>query len=72
MIKIPRIILPLIVGLLMISGIFMLTHFILGYSENAHAASLSGESSKAATHPNILLIGSDGLNATNMSLHGGY
>jgi arylsulfatase A-like enzyme len=69
-IKIPRFILPLIAGLLMISAGFALARFGFGSSENAQATSLAGNNNRFAVHPNILLIGSDGLNASNLSLYG--
>jgi glucan phosphoethanolaminetransferase (alkaline phosphatase superfamily) len=70
LLKIPRFIFALMAGLLMISATFLLTQYIAGYSENARAANQAGESTQAAKRPNILIIGSDGLNATNMSLYG--
>ena len=68
--KLPRFILPLIAGLLIISAGFALTRFGNSYPKNSQTSNLAGDNNQITTRPNILLIGSDGLNAINMSFYG--
>jgi arylsulfatase A-like enzyme len=68
--RISRYVFILIAGLLTISTGFALTRYSISSSENARAADLGGEGKQFATLPNILIIGSDGLNASNLSLYG--
>jgi hypothetical protein len=67
--KISRFIPALMAGLLMISVGFALMRFGIGSSENVQEANLVGESNQIAILPNILIIGSDGLNASNLSVY---
>jgi len=60
----------LIAGLLITSAVFALARFDNGNSGNTHEVNLIGLNNPLATRPNILIIGSDGLNATNLSLYG--
>ncbi len=69
-IKIPRFFLALMLVLLMISAVFALTRIGAGYSDNAQMTNLAGNNNRPSTRPHILLIGSDGLNADNLSLYG--
>jgi arylsulfatase A-like enzyme len=66
----PRFTFALIASLLLISAVIALARFDLSSSANAQEASLAGENNRFSTRPNILLIGSDGLNASNLSLYG--
>ena len=68
--KLPRFTLATIASLLVISAIFALARFDLTSYTNAQAANLAEENNQFTTRPNILLIGSDGLNASNMSVYG--
>lgn len=66
----PRFLFALMAGLLMISAGLVLAQISDDYSNNAQAADLPGDNTRFNRRPNILLIGSDGLNATNLSLYG--
>lgn len=66
----PRFILIPIAGLLAISAILVLVNIDMNSSAMAQTVNLVEENNRFATHPNILLIGSDGLDAENMSLYG--
>ena len=68
--RIPRLIISLIAGLLLLSAVLAISQFSQDYSKNAKAANRSGDTNQVTRRPNILLIGSDGLNATNLSLYG--
>ena len=68
--KISRFGLVLIAGLLTLSAGFALARYSISNSENAQTTDLDVESNQFATLPNILIIGSDGLNASNLSVYG--
>ena len=68
--KISRYVLVLIAILLTISAGFALTRYSVSSSENAQAVNLVENTNQIATHPNILIIGGDGLNASNLSAYG--
>jgi glucan phosphoethanolaminetransferase (alkaline phosphatase superfamily) len=68
--KISRYVLALVAGLLTISAGFALTRYSASASENVQAVNPVEGNNQVATHPNILIIGSDGLNASNLSAYG--
>ena len=68
--KVPRFILVVIAGMFMISTVIVLIRFGLSYSRNAQAVDLAGDRNRFATRPNIILLGSDGLSASNLSVYG--
>ena len=68
--RISRYLLVLIAGLLIVSAGFVLTRYSVSSSENAQAVNPVEGNNQATTRPNILLIGSDGLNASNLSVYG--
>jgi hypothetical protein len=65
----PRVTIVPIAGLLAISAILVLFNLGMNSSAKAQTVNLVEENNRFATHPNILLIGSDGLDAENMSLY---
>jgi hypothetical protein len=68
--KVPRFILVVIAGMFMISTVIVLIRFGVSYSRNAQAVDLAGDRNRFATRPNIILLGSDGLSASNLSVYG--
>jgi glucan phosphoethanolaminetransferase (alkaline phosphatase superfamily) len=62
--------LTLIACLFIASAGFALTQYRIGSSENTKTISRVEDNNQAATRPNILIIGSDGLNASNLSVYG--
>ena len=65
--KIHRYGLALIAGLLIVSVGFALTRYS---SESVQAVSIVEDNNQLAARPNILIIGGDGLNASNLSVYG--
>ncbi|MEE9188647.1 MAG: sulfatase-like hydrolase/transferase [Anaerolineales bacterium] len=68
--KVPRFILVVIAGMFVISTVIVLIRFGVSYSRNAQAVDLAGDHNRFATRPNIILLGSDGLSASNLSVYG--
>lgn len=69
-VKLPRLMLASAITLFVLSTGFILSWFGFRYADSAHEASSAGFDHPFTSRPNILLIGSDGLNAANMSLYG--
>jgi arylsulfatase A-like enzyme len=69
-IKLPRLLLLFCGALLLLSAGFTLSRVGVRYTQDVLAASPAGSDHQFGSRQNILLIGSDGLNATNMSLYG--
>jgi arylsulfatase A-like enzyme len=69
--QVPNFIRAALVAIFIVSAIISIRLIINSYrNNNAGIAGLADESSEIISKPNIILIGSDGLNATNMSLYG--
>jgi arylsulfatase A-like enzyme len=68
--RIPRLIIPVVVGVLLLSAGLTISLFRQNSGINTQAANRPGETNQMTRRPNILLIGSDGVNATNLSLYG--
>ncbi len=68
--RISRYALIVIAGLLTVSAGFALNRYSISSFENVQAVDLSDGGKHYDNLPNILLIGSDGLNASNLSVYG--
>jgi glucan phosphoethanolaminetransferase (alkaline phosphatase superfamily) len=68
--KISRYILIVMASLLIVSFGFALNRYSATWSVNAEETSLISDENHTATRPNILIIGSDGLNASQLSVYG--
>jgi hypothetical protein len=68
--KIPGYGLTLIACLFLASAVFALTQYRINPSENTETINNVQNDNQAATRPNILIIGSDGMSASNLSVYG--
>lgn len=69
-IAIPRFTIVLITCLFVISAVITVARYESSVTADSQSFSLAGKNNGLAARPNILLIGSDGLNANNMSVYG--
>lgn len=69
-VKIPRIVFVFLASLLLVTGSLALIQVIGHRPETSQVASHSADGTQSSQLPNVILFGSDGLNATNMSLYG--